>query len=248
MGSLSFVHTANAHRVGTRPIVLVPCALIPAGPTHVVLADTIALGPEIISWEWHVCQMRSPSTQCHRRCCQSFFLSQSIWKFLVGHCEQRDQSREPQVGGSELLKDSVVIQSCKGQVVESHTDAIDSRGGRRGHNVGPPKRFAPSNASSWHWHLRGGQTEGHLPGLHQWPGGPPTHPALRGKCWAARTAAKAIISSLTLTMGMPSYFAFFCASSIMTMNWGTVRLHVMVWCTNGWTKTYNTLHFTSCLS
>ncbi len=43
---------------------------------------------------------------------------------------------------------------------------------------------------------------------------------LHGKCWAASTAAKAIITSSMLAIGMLTRIAFFCASSIMTMNWG----------------------------
>ena len=44
-------------------------------------------------------------------------------------------------------------------------------------------------------------------------GRPSQSVTLRGKCWAGRTAAEAIITSLTLAMGMPARFAFYCASS-----------------------------------
>ena len=40
-------------------------------------------------------------------------------------------------------------------------------------------------------------------------GRPSQYVTLRGKCWAARTAAEAIITSSTSAMGMPARFAFF---------------------------------------
>jgi hypothetical protein len=50
---------------------------------------------------------------------------------------------------------------------------------------------------------------------------------LRGKCWAARTALEANITSLMLAMGMPALFAFFWASpSVMSLQGGPICLQI----------------------
>jgi len=43
---------------------------------------------------------------------------------------------------------------------------------------------------------------------------------LRGKGWAVKTAADAIMTNSKSAMGMSARLAFFCASSNMMMYWG----------------------------
>ncbi len=64
-------------------------------------------------------------------------------EFLVGGGKRGDRNHERQIGGSELLKDSSVVQCHKDQIVKSWANAVDGGGGRRGHKVGPAKGFAP---------------------------------------------------------------------------------------------------------
>ncbi len=72
---------------------------------------------------------------------------------------------------------------------------------------GPP----PPDACSWHWRLRWARWKATFHALHvQLAAGRPfqSFTSYR-KCWAARTAAKAIITSLTSATGMPARFTFF---------------------------------------
>jgi hypothetical protein len=87
--------------------------------------------------------------------------------------------------------------------------------------LAPQSGSPPPDAWSWRWHLRWARwiATFHARQVQSTAGRPSQSSTSRGKCWAARTAAEAIITSSTSAMGMPARFAFFCASSIMTMNW-----------------------------
>ena len=95
-------------------------------------------------------------------------------------------------------------------------------GGAGSTECAPRSGSPPPDAWSWRWRLRWARWNAtfHAHQVRSTAGRPSQSSTVRGKCWAARTAAEAIITSSTSAMGMPARFAFFCASSIMTMNWG----------------------------
>jgi hypothetical protein len=88
--------------------------------------------------------------------------------------------------------------------------------------VSPTQRFTPPRCLQLVLAFEVGETKAtfHALQVRSTAGRPSQSSTLHGKCWAARTAAEAIIMSSTSAMGMPARFAFFCTSSIMTMNWG----------------------------
>jgi len=75
----------------------------------------------------------------------------------------------------------------------------------------PRSGSPPPDAWSWHWRLRWARWNATLHTLQVWPIAerPSQSSSLRGNCWAARTAAEAIIMSSTSAMGMFARSAFF---------------------------------------
>jgi hypothetical protein len=95
----------------------------------------------------------------------------------------------------------------------------------------PPNGSPPPEACSWRWRLRWARQKATFQALHMqlMAGRPSLSSTLHGKCWAARTAAKAIITSSTSAMGMPARFAFFLRIPHHDDELGdAIRLHIIL--------------------
>jgi hypothetical protein len=165
-------------------------------------------------------RLRTAPTRSRRR--STALKSCRINHFFVGCCEQRDGGCEGQVGSNELLEDRGIVCRGKSQVVECGFEMPDRQRCRRDHTVSPTERLPPPQSKDLSLALHVRKAEGRFHAVHvqEAEGRPSQSSTSRGKCWAVRTAAEAIITSSTLAMGMPACVAFFCTSSNMLMYWG----------------------------
>ncbi len=171
------------------------------------------MGPAIVTQERPGCQASLHWSRCHRRSRRrhaAFVMRQHVCKLLLAAVREV----------TDAARARLAAVSCWRMVVSSK--AASARFSRAlpmrsmvGAVVGiftwaPPRGLPPPQAWSWCWCLRWARQKATFQVCQvRDPSARPSQLLTsRGKCWATRTAANAIMTSLTSVIGMPAHLAF----------------------------------------